>query len=155
MKSRRVLVALAAVAALAAPVLVGPGYEPSQLRMHSGAVWLTSGRAGEATLVDGTSAEVKTHVPVNGASVALTVVQQGGDAFVLDKRTGVLNRVDGATEHVSPPVSVLPAGDGLVVLSSSNVVRVVDVRSGTVASVDPATLAAKGEPEHLAEAIKP
>ncbi|MEU0880556.1 PKD domain-containing protein [Lentzea sp. NPDC005914] len=156
MKPGHVRAALATVAALAAAVLVaGPGYEVSQARMFSGAIWFASNSVGEATLVDGAAAEVKARVPVAGAGAELNVTQQGDAALVLNERTGGLSRVDGATEQVSPPVSVLPASDGLVVLPSPDALRAVDVHSGLVASVDPATLAPRGEPEHLASAIRP
>ncbi|SFQ99709.1 Alpha-tubulin suppressor [Lentzea waywayandensis] len=156
MKPRHVRVALAVVAVLAGAVLVvGPGYETSQARMYSGAVWLASGRVGQATLVDGASAEVKAQVSVDRPSTALSVTQQGGGALVLNEKTGLLRRVDGPTEQVSPQVSVLPASDGLVVLPSPDAPRVIDVHSGVVAVVDPVTLAPRGEPERLAETIRP
>jgi hypothetical protein len=139
----------------AAVLVVGPGYETSQVRMHSGAVWLASTRTGQVTLVDGASAEVKTHVPIAGAGAALTVTQQGGAAYVLNAKTGGLSRIDSATEQISHRVTVLPASDGLVVLPSPDALHAVDVHSGLLAAVDPATLAPKGEPEHLAEAIRP
>ena len=128
MRQRHVRVVLAVVGVLAAAVLVvGPGYETSQARMYSGAVWLASSRVGQATLVDGASAEVKAQVPVAEAGATLNVTQQGGAALVLNERTGGLRRVDSATEQVSPPVSVLPASDGLAVLPSPDAPRVVDV----------------------------
>ncbi|GAB2847608.1 hypothetical protein GCM10027200_54920 [Lentzea nigeriaca] len=141
---------------IAAAVLVaGPGYEPPQVRMLSGAVWLASGPVGEATLVDGASAEVKAHVPVAAAGTALSVTHQDGAAVVLSGKTGALSRIDSATEQVSGPASVLPESDGLVLLPSPDGLRAVDVHSGAVAAVDPATLARKGEPEHLAGAVRP
>ncbi|MCX2952750.1 PKD domain-containing protein [Lentzea sp. NEAU-D7] len=156
MKSRHVRVMLAVVAALTGAIVVGgPGYETSQARMYSGAVWLASERVGQATLVDGASAEVKAQVTVDGPSTALNVTQQGDAALVLNERTGALRRVDSATEDVSPPVSVLPASDGLVVLPSPDAPRVIDVHSGMTTVVDPVTLAPTGEPEQLADRIRP
>ncbi|GGU32218.1 hypothetical protein GCM10010178_25470 [Lentzea flava] len=126
------------------------------MRMLSGAVWLASGPVGEATLVDGASAEVKAHVPVAVPGTALSVTHhQDGAAFVLNGKTGALSRIDTATEQVSRPASVLPESDGLVLLPSPDALRVVDVHSGAVAAVDPATLARRGEPEHLAGAVRP
>jgi PKD repeat protein len=156
MNPGHIRVALASVAAMAAAVLVvGPGYETSQARMFSGAVWLSSGRVGEVTLVDGATSEVKARVPVASAGAVLDVTQQPGAAFVLDATTGGLSRVDSATERVTQPVPVLPASDGLVVLSSQDALHVVDVHSGMTVAVDPATLTRRGEPERLAEAIRP
>jgi hypothetical protein len=151
------VVALVTVTLTAAAIalVVGPGYQTSQVRMHPGAVWLASTQTGEATLLDGSSAEVKAHVPVAAAGAALSVVQRGGAAVVLNRETGELSGVDGATERVSPPVEVLPASAGLVVLPSPNGLYTVDVHSGQVVAVDPATLAPRGEPVRLAEAIRP
>ncbi|MGW4211203.1 PKD domain-containing protein [Lentzea sp. NPDC004789] len=155
MKPRHTGVALAAVGAIVGAVLVvGPGYEAARVRMFSGAVWLASGRAGAATLVDGASAEVKSHVPVAGPGTALTVTHHDGAAFVLNAKTGALSRIDNATEQVSRPSSVLPASDGLVVLPAPDGLRAVDVHSGMAVSVDPVTLAAVGEPEHLAGGLR-
>ncbi|WP_112271824.1 PKD domain-containing protein [Lentzea terrae] len=152
----RVLTALAAVAALAAAVLVvGPGYEAAQVHMRTGTVWLASSQTGEATLVDGASAEVKAHAPVAGAGTALTVAQHGSAAVVLNRGTGQLRRIDGATENVSPPMEVLPASDGLVTASGPDVLYVADVHSGQVTSVDPAGLTTRHEPERLADGIRP
>ncbi|SDM15164.1 PKD domain-containing protein [Lentzea albidocapillata subsp. violacea] len=156
MKPRHVRILLAVVAALTGAIVVGgPGYETSQARMYSGAVWLASERVGQATLVDGASAEVKAQVAVGDPSTALNVTQQGDAALVLNEKTGALRRVDSATEEVSPPVSVLPASDGLVVLLSPDAPRVIDVHSGMTTAVDPVTLAPTGEPEHLADRIRP
>ncbi|RDI19240.1 PKD domain-containing protein [Lentzea flaviverrucosa] len=147
---------LSVIAALTGAVVVaGPGYETSQARMHSGAVWLASERVGQATLVDGASAEVKAQVVVGDPSTALNVTQQGDAALVLDERTGALRRVDSATEEVTPTVSVLPASDGVVVLPSPDALRVIDVHSGVAVAADPVTLAPIGEPERLAGRIRP
>ena len=152
----RLMAVLAAVAAATAAVLVvGPGYHSAQVRMHSGTVWLASGQTGEVTLVDGAAAEVMAHVPVAAPDTALTVAQRGGAVVVLDRGTGRLSGVDTATERVTPAAPVLPASDGLVVLPAPDALYVVDVHSGMAAAADPATLAPKGEPRRLAEAIRP
>ncbi|MET8758774.1 PKD domain-containing protein [Lentzea sp. NPDC004782] len=154
-RTRR-LTALAAVATTAAAVLVvGPGYHTSQVRMRSGTVWLASSQTGEATLVDGAAAEVAAHVPVAEPGAALTIAQRGNAAVVLNRKTGRLSSVDSATERVTPPVPVLPASDGLVVLPGPDALHVVDVRSGMTTAVDPATPAPRGEPQRLAEVIRP
>ncbi|GGU32210.1 PKD domain-containing protein [Lentzea flava] len=152
----RLLTAFAAVTATAAAVLVvGPGYETSHVRMRSGTVWLASSQTGEATLVDGAAAEVTAHVPVAEAGTALTVAQRGSAAVVLNRKTGRVSSVDSATERATPPVPVLPASDGLLVLPGPDALHVLDVHSGMTAEVDPATLAPRGEPQRLAEAIRP
>lgn len=153
----RTLTALAAVAATVAAVIVvaGPGYEAARVRMHSGAIWLTSVHTGQAVLVDGATAEVKAKVPVAEPGTALSVVQRGGDAYALNQRTGQVRRVDSAAEQASPPVSVLPASDGLVVRPAPDALYMIDVHSGTVASADLRTLASRGEPRRMAGALKP
>ncbi|NUT52912.1 MAG: PKD domain-containing protein [Saccharothrix sp.] len=152
----RVLTALGAVAALTAAVLVaGPGYEAAQVHMRTGTVWLASSQTGEATLVDGASAEVKSHARVAEAGAALMVAQRGSAAVVLNRLHGRLNKIDGATEDVSPPMDVLPASDGLVTASGPDVLYVADVHSGQVTSVDPAGLTTRRKPERLADRIRP
>lgn len=152
----RIVAVCSAVTAVAAAVLVtGPGYEAARVRMYTGAVWLASNRTGEASLVDGTSGEVRARVPVAGPGTALTVAQHGGAAFVANQRTGELSRVDSATERVSPAAADLPAGGGLVVKPAQGVVHGVDVHSGTVVSVDPDTLRSSGERTRLAAALEP
>ncbi|MEV6236936.1 PKD domain-containing protein [Lentzea sp. NPDC051838] len=153
---KRLLTALACVGALAAAVLVtGPGYEAAQVQMRTGTVWLASSQTGEATLVDGASAEVRAHVKVSAANRGLSVVQRGNTAVVLNLETGELSNVDSATERVSPPVNVLPASEGLIVLPGQDALYVADVHNGQVASVDPTSLTTRHEPERLADAFKP
>ncbi|TWP52509.1 PKD domain-containing protein [Lentzea tibetensis] len=157
-RTRRTLIltALAAVAATVAGVLVvGAGYDTSQVRMHSGAIWLASTQAGQATLVDGATAEVTARLPVAPPGSSLSLTQHGSAAHVLNRATGELRRIDSATEQISPPVTVLPAGDGLTVAPAPHVLYEVDVHSGTVASVDPDTLAPRGDPKPLAARITP
>ncbi|MDT7789024.1 MAG: hypothetical protein QOF58_7443, partial [Pseudonocardiales bacterium] len=152
----RLLTALLGVGGLAAAVLVvGPGYEAAQVHMRTGTVWLASTQTGEATLVDGASAEVKSHVPVATAGTALSVVQRGTAAVVLNRATGQLSNVDSATEQASPPVDVLPPSEGLVALPGPDVLHVADVHSGQVASVDTASLATRNKAQRLADAFKP
>ncbi|RDI19241.1 PKD domain-containing protein [Lentzea flaviverrucosa] len=157
MKRRaRLLGALTAVATAATAVLVvGPGYDAAEVRMHSGTVWLASARTGEVTLVNGAAAEVVARVPVAAPDTDLTVTQRDGSAVVLDRKTGLLSGVDGASERVTPAGAALAASDGLVVLPSPKALHVVDVHSGMSAAVDPATLAPRGEPVRLAGSIRP
>jgi PKD repeat protein len=150
------MTAVAAVAATVAAVLVvGPGYDTAQVRMHPGALWVTSVHTGQIVLVDGTTAEVRARVPVAEPGTALSVAQQGGAAYALNHRTGQLRRVDSATEQVSSPVSVLPVSDGLAVHPAPDLLHVVDVHSGMVAAADLGTLTQRGEPRRLAGAIRP
>lgn len=153
----RAVTALATVTAvMAAVVLVtGPGYQTENVRMLSGAVWLASAESGEATLLDGVSAEVKTHVQVAEPGTALSVAQWNNAAVTLNRETGELRTVDGATEQVAAPVEVLPASDGLTVLPAQEGLYAIDVHSGLVAVIDPMTMKPKGEPVSLASSIRP
>ncbi|MFJ5984584.1 PKD domain-containing protein [Lentzea sp. NPDC092896] len=156
MRRTKALTALAAAAVTAGAVLLaGQGYDAARVHMVAGAIWLTSVQTGQATLVDGASAEVKASVRVARPGTAFDVVQHDGAGYALNAGTGQLSRVDSATEEVSSPVSVLPASDGLTGKAAPGVLYAVDVHSGTVASADARTLAPQGEPLILAESLKP
>ena len=152
----QILTGLAGVAAIVAGVLVvGPGYQASQVRMYSGAAWLASAQTGQLMLVDGSTAEVTARLPVASPGSPLSVTQHGGAAHVLNRATGELKRVDSATEQVSPAVTVLPAHDELAVVPSPHTLYEVDVHSGMVAAVDPRTLAQRDEPKPLTDRMAP
>ena len=154
--TRKTLTTLAVAASVAAVLVVAePGYDAARVRMHSGALWLASVHTGQATLVDGPTAEVKARVPVAEPDTALSVVQQGDAAYALNQRTGQLSRIDTAAEKVSRPVSLLPPSDGLVVKAGPDALHVIDVHSGAIVSADRKTLARRGEPQRLAERIRP
>lgn len=152
----RLLTALLGVGGLTAAVLVvGPGYEAAQVHMRTGTVWLASTQTGEATLVDGASAEVKAHLQIAAAGAALSIVQQGNAALVLNRATGQLSNVDTATEIASAPMEVLPASEGLVALPGPDVLHVADVHSGQIVSVDTPSLTVRHKARQLAGAFKP
>ncbi|WP_439656048.1 PKD domain-containing protein [Lentzea sp. HUAS TT2] len=153
----RVLVALVAVTATiaAAALVTGPGYQTRVVRMTSGSAWLASTQTGEATLLDGASAEVKSSVQIAGAGTALEVAQMGGTATTLNRETGEFRTIDGATERASAPVAVLPASEGLTLLPAAEGVYAIDVHSGRVVQIDPTTWAPRDEPVQLAESIRP
>ena len=133
--TRKTLTTLAIAASVAAVLVVAePGYDAARVRMHSGALWLASVHTGQATLVDGPTAEVKARVPVAEPDTALSVVQQGDAAYALNQRTGQLSRIDTAAEKVSRPVSLLPPSDGLVVKAGPDALHVIDVHSGAIVS---------------------
>lgn len=152
----RLLTVLTAVAAAAAVVLVAePGHHSARMRMHSGTAWLASNLTGEATLVDGASAEVAARVSLGESPGPLSVAQHGGAALVLNQLTGALSRVDSATLKVSRSAVSLPQKTVTVLKAAPDVIYGADVHSGMVTSVDPGTLAAKGEPVRLAGSIRP
>ncbi|MGW6935333.1 PKD domain-containing protein [Lentzea sp. NPDC054927] len=154
--TRQAVIAMTAVAAAVAAVLVaGPGYDAARVRMHSGAIWLSSVHTGQVTLVDGATAEVKARVTVAEPGTAFSVVQQDGNAYALNQTTGQLSRVDSATEQVSRPSSVIPPSDRLTVKPARDGLHVVDLHSGTTVSVDLKTLTPQGEPRRLGDALRP
>ncbi|MGW6935331.1 PKD domain-containing protein [Lentzea sp. NPDC054927] len=152
----RILVAVAAVASVTAAALVaGQGYDAARVRMFSGAAWLASNQTGAASLVDGATGEVRTHVPVARPGAVLNISQQDGAAFVANRMTGQLSRVDSATEKVVPSGADLPASTGLVVRSSPDAVYGVDVQSGQIAAVNRDTMRSSGDRTRLAERLEP
>src|SRR5947199_4142901 len=84
---------LATLAALGA----GAGFPASRPRLLSGSAWLASTRIGQATLLDGSSAEVAGAVAVAPPGEQFDAVQQGAGAYAVNHHTGTVRRVDGAT----------------------------------------------------------
>jgi PKD repeat protein len=157
MKQRTKLAQLlmAVVVVAAAVLVVGPGYQNSTVRMRSGTLWLTSAATGEATLLDGATAEVAARVAIGEPSPALHVTQHDGAALVHNRETGALSRVDTATLQVTAANGVLLTDSALVAGSAPGVIFGVGVHSGTVTAVDPGTLTATGRPARLAGSLRP
>src|SRR5262245_22058479 len=112
MRAGLVTAALGAVAG--ALLIAGPhsGYSAERNRLMSGSAWLPSSQVGQLTLLDGASAEVAAQVQVAAAGDHLDAVQQGSNAYAVNRSTGSVRRVDGATFEVSPPAVLIPdAGD--------------------------------------------
>ncbi|WP_086662373.1 PKD domain-containing protein [Lentzea kentuckyensis] len=152
----QLLIAVVAATASVAVVLVAePGYHSARMRMHSGTAWLASNLTGEATLVDGASAEVAAKVPLGESPGPLSIAQHGDAALVLNQLTGALSRVDSATLKVSRAPVSLPRNTVTVLKAAPDVIYGADVHSGLVTSVDAGTLEARGEPVRLAESIRP
>lgn len=101
---------------------------------------------GQATLLDGSSAEVAAQIQAAPTGNALDVVQQGPTAYVIDQTAGTVRRVDGATFELTSPASPIPdAHAGLTAIPSRNSMYTVDTQRGIVADTDPHTLARRGE----------
>jgi hypothetical protein len=129
--------------------------EPVQdVRLLSGAAWLTSSTVGQVTLLDGSSAEVAAQVQVAPAGTNLDVAQQGATAFAINQSAGTVRRVDGATFALSQPEAPIPdASGGLAVFPGPDVLYTVDSRHGVLAGTDPRTLARRGELMSLASEL--
>jgi hypothetical protein len=156
--------ARAATAVLTSTVAVGgvilfgaqEGNPAQDVKLLSGSAWLASGRAGQLTLLDGPSAEVAAQVQVAPAGDVLDVVQQGPNAYVVDKTAGTIRRLDGATFDVSQPESPVPgAGSGLTAFAGPKSLYVLDTRRGLFTSADPRTGRAQGAPKSLAQQLAP
>ncbi len=118
---------------------------PREVRMTSGAAWLSSSRVGQVTLLDGSSAEVAAQVQVAPAGNVLEVVQQDTTGYAVDQTAGTVRRVDGATFGLTPPVSPIPeAGAGLAAIPSGAALYTLDTRRGVLADLDPVTLVNRG-----------
>jgi Fe-S cluster biogenesis protein NfuA len=138
----------AVVAAVGGVVVVGAndGDHARDVRLLSGAAWLSSSKAGQATLLDGSSAEVSAQVQVAPAGDVLDVVQQGSTAYVVDRTASTVRRVDGATFHPTLPESPIPgARAGLTAIPGPDALYTVDGDRGILADTDPRTLARRGE----------
>src|SRR5205807_5143537 len=79
------------------------------------------------------------------------VVQQGANAYAIDRTAGTLRRVDGATFTSTAPASPIPgAGSGLSAFADPHTVYTLDTQRGLLATSDPLTLASDGPPISLA-----
>src|SRR6266511_3566374 len=124
------------------------------LRRLSGAAWLVSTQVGQVTLLDGSTAEVAAQVPVAPPGTRLDVVQQGANAYAVNRTAGSVRRVDGGTFTVSQPAIPLPnAGDGLQALAAPGVLYALDTSRGVLTSADPLTLATRTAPVPLATPV--
>ncbi|SMC59665.1 InlB B-repeat-containing protein [Kibdelosporangium aridum] len=143
-------VGLAVVAALLLGVIVVIGSDDGEpvrdVRLLSGAAWLTSSKVGQVTLLDGSNVEVAAQVQVAPAGNSLEVAQQGSTAYAVDQTAGTVRRVDGGTFDLSEPRSPIPdAAAGLTAVPSRDVVYTVDKRRGMLAYTDPKNLAPRGD----------
>ncbi|MET0132534.1 MAG: hypothetical protein ABW215_02970 [Kibdelosporangium sp.] len=134
-----------------------PQGNPAQdVRLLSGSAWLSSGRVGQLTLLDGSSAEVAAQVQVAPAGDVLDVVQQGPGAYAVDQTAGTIRRVDGSTFEVTQPEApITGAGNGLAAFAGPASLYVVDTRRGLYTNAEPRTGRALGSPRNLPAQIQP
>src|SRR4051812_12719341 len=134
--------ALTSAAVLGALVVFGPqdGPHGTEVNLLSGAAWLSSGRVGQVTLLDGPTAEVAAQVQVAPVGDVLQLAQQGSDVYVVNQSAGSVRRIDGATLQMTDPVYPLQgAGAGLMALAGPESLYVLDTRRGVFTSADPTT----------------
>jgi hypothetical protein len=147
----------AAVAMLLGGIAVasmGEGEPVDDVRLLSGAAWLSSSKVGQVTLLDGSSAEVAAQVQVASPGTALEVAQQGATAYAIDQSAGTLRRVDGATFELSPPGAPIPdTSAGLTAMPGHDVLYTLDERRGVLANTDPRSLARRGDLVPLASEL--
>ncbi|CAM3900937.1 PKD domain-containing protein [Kibdelosporangium persicum] len=140
---------LAVVAALLLGVIVVIGSDKGEpvrdVRLLSGAAWLSSSKVGQVTLLDGNNVEVAAQVQVAPAGHSLEVAQQGSTAYAVDRSAGTVRRVEGGTYELSDPQAPIPdATNGLAVIPGRDTVYTVDKRRGMLAYTDPKSLAPQG-----------
>ncbi len=129
----------------------GNGYPAERSNLLSGAAWLASAQVGQVTLLDGSSVEVAAQVRVAPSGTDLDVVQEGANAYVIDRAAGSIRRVDGATFEASPPATPIPgAGGHLHAFAAPDTVYALDTGRGVLTTADPRTLAPRGGPLPLA-----
>jgi hypothetical protein len=106
--------------------------------LSDAAAWLVSTGTGQATLVDGSTAQDITRITI-GAGTGVGV-QSGEDAFVTTD-AGAVRRIDGATYAVSPPAPFGTKGQPLSVYPAGATLFVVNRATGSVTLADVTTLA--------------
>ncbi|MET0238226.1 MAG: PASTA domain-containing protein [Kibdelosporangium sp.] len=138
-------------------VLLGmnEGHPAQDVRLLSGAAWLASGRVGQVSLLDGSSAEVSAQVQVAPAGSVVDVVQAGTHAYAVDQSARTIRRIDGATFQVSPPEAPLGDAQSMTAFAGSGKLYVVDTRRGLIVNADPATGRALSRPTNFVAQIAP
>ncbi|OLB76690.1 MAG: hypothetical protein AUI14_17965 [Actinobacteria bacterium 13_2_20CM_2_71_6] len=134
----------------------GNGYPATHPRLQSGSAWLASSGVGQLTLLDGSSAEVAAQVQVAPRGDRIAAVQQGANAYAVNRSTGSIRRVDGATFDVSAPATPVPdARGGLQAFAGRSALYALDTERGVLTSADARTLADRGPPVSLAARVTP
>jgi len=121
----------------------GEGYEASRVELSGGGAWLASVSQRLVTLIDGASEQVVGSIEAPGAKAgdALSVVQSGASAYVVNGSQGTVSRVDGGTYKPSDPVLFGAAGgDALGVFAGRQALYVVDGQRRTASVTDPVSL---------------
>jgi hypothetical protein len=129
------------------------GHPAQDVKLLSGAAWLASGRVGQMSLLDGSSAEVSAQVQVASAGSIVDVVQAGVHAYAVDQSARTIRRVDGATFQVSPPEAPIGDAQALTAFAGAGKLYVVDTRRGLIVNADPATGRALSRPRNFAPQI--
>ena len=146
-------VGIGAAGALAVVAFAGSGhgYPEQNVNLLSGSAWLASSQAGQVTLLDGASDEVAAQVQIAQPGHTIDVVQQGPNAYAIDRTAGTLRRVDGATFALTPPADPIPgAQSGLTAFADPHALYALDTQRGLLATSDPRTLTPDGPPISLA-----
>lgn len=150
------IAAVVSVAAVGGAALFGSEAHPAQdVRLLSGAAWLASGRVGQVSLLDGSSAEVSAQVQVAAAGSVVDVVQAGSHAYAVDQSTRTIRRVDGATFEVGRPEEPIKDARALTAFAGSGKLYVVDTQRGLIVNADPASGRATEQPRNFAPQIAP
>ncbi|GAB3910911.1 hypothetical protein GCM10029964_115650 [Kibdelosporangium lantanae] len=143
--ARAGVAAVAAGAVIGGLVVAGAGNPTQDVRLLSGAAWLASPKVGQATLLDGATAEVAGQVQVAAPGNDIEVVQQAMTAYVVDRSAGTIKRVDGATFHPTDPTRPIPqVTGGLTAFAGPNSLYALDTQHGIVTEADPRTGAGIG-----------
>ncbi len=134
-------IALAAILLLAGlAIVVGSGYQASDVEVEFGTTWLVNEEKGELARVSGPSAEVDfILVGIADAGDDLDVQTVGDEVYLLNTTVGSLQRIDARSLRVASQESV-PAGDdvSLVVGTAEDQPLVIlEGGAGRVRLVDP------------------
>jgi PASTA domain/PKD domain len=148
--------AVVSIAAVGSVVLFGGGGNAAQdVRLLSGAAWLASGKVGQVSLLDGSSAEVSAQVQVAPSGSVIDVVQAGANAYAVDQSSRTIRRIDGATFQAGQPEVPIADAQALTAFAGSGKLYVVDTRRGLIVNADPASGKASGEVQNFVPQIAP
>jgi hypothetical protein len=125
-----------------------------ELRLRSGAAWLTSNAVGQLTLLNGATADVSAQVPVGHPGGSLASAQRGTTGYAVDLYDGSVSVIDGGTfrpVHRAIPLPAVPPGTRMQmhVLVGRENLYALDGQRGLLAVVDSATLVPRRQPMAL------
>ncbi|MCE7011220.1 PKD domain-containing protein [Kibdelosporangium philippinense] len=130
------------------------GIPAQDVRLLSGAAWLSSAKVGQVTLLDGSTAEVAAQLQVASPGNVVDVVQTGSTAYAVDKTAGTIRRIDGATFELGTPEAPIPGSrTGLSAFAGKDVLYAFDSERGVLVDTDPRTIARKGREQTLAAQV--
>jgi hypothetical protein len=151
-RTRAVVAVVAAIPVLIVLAVVGLRHTlpPTEPRVLSGAIWLSSRAMGQLTLIDAIAAGVAANVVVAVPGTDFTALQQGRFGYAVETGSGRVAVVDGATLGTSAATPMAGSPGGIVAYATEGALYVFNTHSRLVQAAEPRTLGQLGRPATVA-----